>query len=71
MSTTHSKPTQTAEILRHLEIFGSITPKDALGFGCMRLAARIHELKAQGHPIACDKSAGYARYSLTLAPQLA
>jgi len=66
--TAHAKPTQSAEILMYLEIHGSITPLDAMEFGCMRLAARIHELKAQGHAITCDKSDGFARYSLAAVP---
>ena len=65
-TTAHTRPTQAAEILHHLEIHGSITARDAIRFfQCYRLAARIYELKAQGHPITCDKSEGYARYSLT------
>ena len=28
-----------------------ITPKDALSFGCMRLAARIKDLRDMGHSI--------------------
>lgn len=44
--------TQSQEILRYLEDGGSLTPIDALVlFSCFRLGARIHELKAEGHPI--------------------
>lgn len=62
---SNTRPTQAAEILRHLEVHGSITAKDAVEhFQCYRLAARIYELKAAGHLIDCDKSDGFARYSL-------
>lgn len=67
------KQTQTDRIQRYLEDFGSITPLDALReFGCMRLGARIWELRNQrGLPISTrDESyrnrygdrAHYARY---------
>ena len=46
-----SKATQNSMILRYLEEHGSITPRDAMKFGCMRLAARIKELRAAGHGI--------------------
>ncbi len=46
---------QAAAILSHLQAGNSITPRDALQlFGCMRLAARIAELRE--------------RYSLPLRP---
>jgi len=38
--------TQTQMILRHLQMFGSITPIEALEeYGCFRLAARINDLR--------------------------
>lgn len=41
--------TQTARIRAHLEAGHSITPLDALKlFGCLRLSARIYDLKEQG-----------------------
>lgn len=41
--------TQTDRILRHLREHGSITPLEALReFGCMRLGARIYDLKRAG-----------------------
>ena len=43
--------TQNSMILRYMEEHGSITPVEAMHFGCMRLAARIKELKAAGHDI--------------------
>jgi hypothetical protein len=43
---------QNKAILRHMKAGKSITPLDALlKFGCMRLAARIYELKEAGHII--------------------
>ena len=48
----NSNPTQAELILNHLNECGFITPLDALNlYGCFRLAARVHELKKQGHPI--------------------
>lgn len=44
--------TQCEKILRHLETYGSITPMDAIrDYGCLRLGARIFDLKHAGHPI--------------------
>jgi len=43
---------QCNEILKHLEDGKSITPIDALSlFGVFRLAARIADLRKQGHEI--------------------
>ena len=44
--------TQCEMILRHMKEIGSISPIDALReYGCMRLAARISDLRKQGHEI--------------------
>lgn len=44
--------TQCEMILDHLQQYGSITPMTALNrYGCMRLGARIYDLKRQGHDI--------------------
>ena len=44
--------TQCEKILRYMELHGSITARQALNeCGCMRLAARIHDLREQGHDI--------------------
>ena len=41
--------TQTELILNHVQLFGSITPLEALKeYGIMRLASRVHDLKKQG-----------------------
>jgi hypothetical protein len=43
---------QSAKILRFLRNGGSLTALDALRlFGCLRLAARIKDLRSVGHPI--------------------
>ena len=59
---------QTENILDHLQK-KSITPLDAFTlYGCMRLAARIQDLKAEGHNIVTtiERSNGkkFARYTL-------
>lgn len=58
------KQTQTDRIQRYLEDFGSITPLDALReFGCMRLGARIWELRNQrGLPISTRYESHRNRY---------
>lgn len=49
---------------------GPLTPMDALHrFGCFRLAARVRDLREQGHAIAAEQVVGadgkrYARYSI-------
>lgn len=44
--------TQTAQILAHLVQGRSITPIEALKiFGCLRLSARIYDLKKAGYKI--------------------
>ena len=59
--------TQNAEILAWLKR-KPITPKDAMGFGCYRLAARIKELREQGHVIETEmephEGGKHARYWL-------
>lgn len=42
---------QKIKILRWMQNKGSITPQDALTFGCMRLAARIKDLRDDGADI--------------------
>jgi hypothetical protein len=61
---------QNQRILKHIEQHGSINPLMALErYGCMRLAARISELKARGHKIETriiksHKNKVYAEYYL-------
>lgn len=58
---------QSAKILAHLESGKSLTPLQALSlFGCNRLAARVLDLRNDGHPIhsrmiTVDTRAGTAR----------
>ena len=65
----HSEPTQAGRILAYLKRGNSLTPLEALErFGCMRLGARIHELKRRGVNILADiatiNGKRVARYSL-------
>jgi len=46
------KYTQTELVLRYMKENGSINPLDALQhIGCLRLSARIHQLRASGYII--------------------
>lgn len=63
------KKSQRQKIKQHLESGRSITPLEALGrYGCLRLSARIYELREQGLNI--DKKMvkngdkRFAKYSL-------
>lgn len=66
--------TQCERILRHLEDYGSITSLEAMsGYGIMRLASRINDLRKRGYPIVTETIGGtnrygeatsYARYSI-------
>jgi hypothetical protein len=48
--------TQNERILRFMQSGLHLTPHEALyRFGCMRLAARIAELRKQGHAIKSDR----------------
>lgn len=65
--------TQTDMILMHLREHGSITPLDAMQeYGCMRLGARIWDLRDKGYKIETQtetkknrfgQSKTYARYT--------
>lgn len=58
-----AKLTQCERILRHMRDFGSIDPVTAfLDYGCMRLAARISDLKDQGYSITSTVTHGKNRY---------
>ena len=66
--------TQNERILRHLHDFGSITALEAMQeYSCMRLSARIGELRKAGYAIRSStetsrnrygESVRYARYIL-------
>jgi hypothetical protein len=48
--------TQERQILEALQAGDVLTPADALRrFGCMRLAARVYDLKRDGHAIVEEK----------------
>lgn len=49
------KQTQCERIIRHLRERGYITPMQAMEYGCMRLAARISDLKRRGFNIKTAK----------------
>jgi hypothetical protein len=55
--------TQCDKILRHLQDYGSISPLEAFNeYGCLRLAARIADLKADGHNITSVRTTSKNRY---------
>jgi len=63
------KKSQKQQILEVMEKGYSITPAEALNwFNCMRLAARIDELRRDGHSIETDlvtkRGVRYAKYTL-------
>lgn len=61
--TDPSKRSQCDMILGYMEDFGSITPIDALReFGCMRLAARIADLKERGIKIRSERCKSLGKY---------
>lgn len=60
--------TQNEEVLVALR-HRSLTPYDAARFGCLRLAARVKDLRDQGHQIHTEivknvTGKRYARYTL-------
>ena len=61
---------QTDNLLSYLHLYGSVTPLEALrDLGCMRLAARVRELRQRGHVIEtntvkADNGKRYAEYQL-------
>lgn len=74
MSEEMHQDTHAKLILEHMIKFGSITPGDALAeYGCMRLAARIADIRADGIEVETEmvkaknrfgKTVKYARYYL-------
>lgn len=54
--------THADSILRHIQHYGSISPQEALKYyGCMRLGARIYDLKRRGYPIISEREDGVNR----------
>ena len=57
---------QCGLVLACIRLHGSITDKEALGFGCRRLASRIHDLNVNGADIIAIRETKYkvhfARY---------
>lgn len=46
---------QTRRVFDYMKLHGSITPKQAEeDLGCMRLAARIAEIKEEGYPVKAE-----------------
>ena len=66
------KPSQKDQILQHLIRHQQITAMDALNeYGCFRLAARVYDLKKEGHEIEEERhSEGYAVYRINSAAGL-
>ena len=61
--------TQCEMVLEYIELYGSITPIEAFyAINCMRLSARVADLRAEGYDIRTEIAKGtgknYAIYSL-------
>lgn len=57
--------TQCEFLLQYLQKFDSITPLEALtAFGCLRLSARIADLRADGHNISTEIHKGKKNYAI-------
>lgn len=55
--------TQKDRILNHLQVYGRITPLEALErYGVMRLGARIWDLRHEGYSISTAPTSGTNRY---------
>ena len=46
-----TKMKQTQRVYEFMKAHGGISQRDAVAFGCYRLSARIHDLRADGHVI--------------------
>lgn len=54
---------QTKRVFDYLRAHGSITPREAEErLGCMRLAARIAEIKREGYPIRTEIVTAKSKY---------
>ena len=61
-----AKMTQCERILRHMRDYGTIDPMTAIkDYGCMRLSARIGDLKGLGYPIHAERVKSKNRYGET------
>ena len=55
--------TQCERVLKYMQDFGTINPLQAMGdLGVMRLAARVGDLRREGHQISRRMVAGKNRY---------
>lgn len=55
--------TQAEHILWHIQRYGSINPHQAMNYyGCMRLGARIYDLKRAGHHIISEREEGLNKH---------
>tara|TARA_R100000734_G_scaffold17100_1_gene13316 strand:- start:717 stop:1070 length:354 start_codon:yes stop_codon:yes gene_type:complete len=63
--------TQCGLVLAYIRLHGSITDKDAMAFGCRRLASRIHDLNVNGANIIAIRETKdgvhFARYMFRVA----
>ena len=65
--TDTTKTSQSEKILTFLRECGSITPLDAIReFSCLRLGARIWDLKQQGYKIRTDIESAKNRYGVII-----
>ena len=56
---------QNDMILRHLRAYGSISPREAENlYGCMRLGARIYDLRRMGHNIRANTETSLNRFGV-------
>lgn len=62
--------TQCDKVLRYIDLHGSISPAEAMTFGCYRLAARIKDLRDDGYEIVTEDEphdgGSHARYRLAV-----
>jgi hypothetical protein len=59
------KQTQEARILESLRHGEWLTPRSAVAkFDCVRLGARIYDLRRKGYVIQADRALGKARYAI-------
>ncbi len=57
--------TQCEFLLQYLQTFDSITPLEALtAFGCLRLSARVADLRADGYNITTEIHKGKKNYAI-------